>query len=90
MPSQHRWKNLAEVMRRYQEQQALQAQGAERGVVEDKEEGQERLVKIVFNNVCYLLPVKADLPKQEVKRFAEGGKGRGERLTFFNFFIFYY
>ena len=90
MPSQHRWKNLAEVMRRYQEQQALQAQGAERGVVEDQEEGQERLVKIVFNNVCYLLPVKADLPKQEVKRFAEGGKGRGERLTFFNFFIFYY
>ena len=66
-------------MRRYQEEQVLQARGADRVGTEEEEGGEDRLVRVVFDNVCYLLPVKPGLPKQEVNHAAEragGGRGR--------------
>lgn len=69
-PVQHRWKDLAEAMRRYREQQARKENGRHGGddVGDDAEkQDQEKLVKIVFSNVCYVMPLRAGLPaRQEV------------------------
>ena len=71
----HRWKDLAEMLRRYREEQPGVRQvredprAAERisveGISTDAE--QERLVKILFSNVCYQLPVKPGLAAEDVR-----------------------
>ena len=87
--AQHRWRDLAEVMRRYRDDgvsgdtlrdgEGGCELGGRRLETGEEEEEEGRLVKIVFSNVCYLLPVKTDVPKQEVNcALDEGWVGRGE------------
>lgn len=66
-------------MLRYREEQVLQTRGADRVGTEEEEGGEERLVRVVFDNVRYLLPVKPGLPKQEVNHAAERGAGGRRR-----------
>ena len=79
VPRQQRWKNVAGAMLRYREEQVLQTRGADRVGTEEEEGGEERLVRVVFDNVRYLLPVKPGLPKQEVNHAAERGAGGRRR-----------
>ncbi|XP_076442438.1 uncharacterized protein LOC143281230 isoform X1 [Babylonia areolata] len=75
--SHQRWKTLTEAMKRCREEDSsLDDEGGGPAAVEgrdsgreEEEGGQDRVVKVVLGNACYLMPVKDDVPKQEEHLF---------------------